>query len=73
MPRLISLSPESEGQSIDLVEDLTVGREPSNSLVLENKSISAFHCVIEKTPDGAVKRSLFPVRFVPMTGKARTR
>ncbi|MHC4599593.1 MAG: protein-L-isoaspartate(D-aspartate) O-methyltransferase [Planctomycetota bacterium] len=29
--------------------------------------------LIEKTPEGAVKRSLFPVRFVPMTGRARNR
>ena len=69
MPRLVSLSPESEGQSIELVEDLSVGREPSNSLVLENKSISAFHCVIEKTPDGWQIRDLMSTNGIFLNGK----
>jgi len=69
MPRLVSLSPDSETKTIELVENLSVGREPSNSLVLENKSISAFHCVIEKTPDGWQIRDLMSTNGIFLNDK----
>ncbi len=54
-----------------LVEQLAVGGRMVIPVGGEHRTQDLL--LIRKTAGGAVKRSLFPVRFVPMTGRARAR
>src|SRR4051812_3204095 len=48
-PRLIAVAGNWKGSVIELTEDeMSVGRDPSNTVALPDRSISRQHCVIKK-------------------------
>jgi len=63
---IVTAAPDHVPQA--LVEQLKEGRR----LVLPIGILSQDLYVVERTPAGAHKRSIIPVRFVPMTGRAQS-
>ena len=64
---IVTAAPDHVPQT--LVEQLKEGRR----LVLPIGELNQDLYVVEKTPSGVDKRSIIPVRFVPMTGRACTK
>jgi len=64
---LVTAAPEQVPQP--LIDQLA----PGGRLVIPVGARDQELLVIERTPDGIAQRSLFPVRFVPMTGEAQRR
>lgn len=51
--RLFAVSGPLYGQDYSIVDTLSIGRYPSNSIALENPAISKFHCKITRNQDNS--------------------
>jgi HD-GYP domain-containing protein (c-di-GMP phosphodiesterase class II) len=56
--RLVVLNGALEGQAFDLNACITIGRNPGNTIQLDDLQVSREHAVIERTPNGVLLRDL---------------
>ncbi|MBL8210155.1 MAG: sigma 54-interacting transcriptional regulator [Bryobacterales bacterium] len=59
MPRLVGLAGPLQGTTVPIPgEEYSIGREESNALALDDRSVSRRHCVIKLATEGATIRDL---------------